>query len=154
MAKYSDDFRAQVIALLDGAKYSANKTKAVNEVYHYLNGRVPKRTLFRWGNRENRPAPAKLVTSKKGDLADALDGLIWQLVEHATDPDTIDEMSGRETSTSIGIYVDKVRLLRGMPTEIIEIMPDFVGALQAAGKEPKEFMKRVIDRVTQHDIIQ
>lgn len=154
MAKYSDDYRAQVITMLDAAGYSENKTKAVIEVFHYLNGRVPKRTLYRWGNRENRPAPAKLVTEKKGDLADALESLIWQLVEHATDQDTIDAMSGREASTSIGIYVDKVRLLRGLPTEIVAIMPDFVEALQTAGKDPKEFMSRVIDRINQSDYVQ
>lgn len=146
MARYSDEFRAQVIALLDGANYYENKTKAVTEVYKYLQGKVPMRTLYRWGNRENRPAPAKLVTEKKGNMADALEALTWALVEHAAQPDTIDDMSGREAATSIGIYIDKMRLLRGLPTEIIEVLPGFVDALAAMGKDPKEFMNRVIER--------
>lgn len=146
MARYSDEFRAQVIALLDGANYYENKTQAVNQVYKYLQGKVPKRTLFRWGNRENRPAPAKLVTEKKGNMADALEELTWALIDHAAHPDVIESMSGREASTSIGTYIDKIRLLRGLPTEIIEVIPGFVDALAAMGKDPKEFMTRVIER--------
>jgi hypothetical protein len=45
-------------------------------------------------------------------------------------------------------------LLKGLPTEIIGVLPNFIQALTQAGKDPKEFMDRVIDRLTNENYVQ
>lgn len=117
MAKYSDEQRAGAIAMLASAGFATDKTKAVNEIYKYYKGAIPTRTLFRWGNGENNPAPAKLVTEKKEELADVFERVARKYLVHAENQDVIDDVSGNAAVVTAATAVDKMRLLRGEPTE-------------------------------------
>jgi hypothetical protein len=150
MAKYTDEFRATAIAMLVGAGFEKNKTKAVDEVAQYYRGKVAKRTLFRWGNGENSPAPAKLVTVKKEDLADVFERVAYTYLKHAESEDVVDEVSGNAAVTTAATAVDKMRLLRGLPTEILGLLPDVLEALRVLGQEPSDVFNRIIQRAAQH----
>jgi hypothetical protein len=151
MAKYTDEERANVIMMLhstgfyDGDSGDGAKTSSVRKVQGYFKGKYSERTIFRWGNGENNPAPDKLVNTKKRDMADEFKELVWLLVDHVKDADTIGEMSGQQAVTSIGILVDKMRLLMGLPTTIVGIMPDVMSALERAGEDPEQVFKRLIE---------
>lgn len=144
MAKYSDEFRASAIAMLEGAGFASSKSKAVEQVERYYKGKVSKRTLFRWGNGENNPAPAKLVTEKKEDLADVFERVAYKYLKHAEHEDVIDEVSGNAAVVTAATAVDKMRLLRGLPTEIISIIPLVVDALKGAGYDPVQVFNDII----------
>ncbi len=134
MAKYTDEFRAGAIAMLTAAGFDTNKAKAVEQVSRYYKGQVSERTLYRWGNGENSPAPAKLVRGKKEELADVFERVAYKYLQHAEHPDVID---------------DEMRLLRGLPTEIISIIPDLVSAIQRSGDDPEQVFKRLLQRANE-----
>lgn len=144
MAKYTDEFRATAIAMLIGAGFDKNKTRACEEVATYYKGKVSTRTLFRWGNGENNPAPAKLVTEKKEDLADVFERVAYKYLKHAESDDVVDDVSGNAAVITAATAVDKMRLLRGLPTEIISIIPQVVNALESAGYDPVEVFNDLI----------
>ncbi len=144
MAKYTDEFRASAIAMLAGAGFADNKTKAVEQVATYYKGKVSTRTLFRWGNGENSPAPAKLVTEKKEELADVFERVAYKYLKHAEHEDVIDDVSGNAAVITAATAVDKMRLLRGLPTEIISILPQVVDALKGAGYDPVQVFNDII----------
>ena len=116
--QYNDEFRASAKVMLEVAGYPET-IGALAKVASHL--KVPERTLSRWFRGENNPPPDKLVRVKKGNLADALEDIAWRLVRHVKDPEVISEMTGQQAATSIGILIDKIRLLREEPTERIAV---------------------------------
>lgn len=113
-AQYDDEFRASAKVMLEAAGYPGTPGALIKVARHL---KVPERTLSRWFKGENNPPPDKLVRLKKGNMADALEDIAWRLVRHVKDPEVISEMTGQQAATSIGILIDKIRLLRDEPTE-------------------------------------
>lgn len=146
MAKYSDEFRASAIAMLLGAGFAENKSKAVETVERYYKSKISARTLFRWGNGENSPAPAKLVTEKKEELADVFERVAYKYLRHAENEDVIDAVAGNAAVVTAATAVDKMRLLRGLPTEIVEVIPQLMDALKAANMDPTETFNRMLQK--------
>lgn len=150
MAKYTDKFKATAVITLQAAGYPSNPYK-LEQVAKNLG--VPSRSLRRWYNAEVGAPSDETVIEVKKDMTEDLQRLAWKLIAHAGDEDVIDEMSGQSTITSIGILIDKIRLLTGLPTEIIGIMPEFVSAIQKTGQKPEDVMRRFIERSSQRDNI-
>jgi hypothetical protein len=80
-------------------------------------------TLSRWFKGEQNPPPDNLVTIKKDDLADKFEDIAHLYLGHASRDDVLEAVSGQQAITSAAIAVDKMRLLRGLPTEIIDVAP-------------------------------
>lgn len=144
--RYTDKFRASAIVMLEAAGYP-QRIGALTEVSRKLN--VPLPTLTRWYTRQQSPPPNELVISTRVNMADELEAIVWKMMHHVKRDDVIDEMGGRETSQSIGVLIDKMRLLRGLPTEIVAVIPDVVQALQSMGQDPVSVFQRIIDRAAQ-----
>ncbi len=143
MSKYSDKFKASAVVTLQGAGYPDNPHK-LKEVARSLN--VHHRTLRRWFNNDTGAPSDNIVTQEKRDMSEELRKLFFKLIDHALDEDVITEMSGQQAVTSMGIVFDKMRLLMGLPTQIVGIMPDVVAALERAGEDPEQVFKRLIER--------
>lgn len=139
--RYDDKFRASAVVMLEAAGYPAN-AHAVVEVAEHLH--VPDRTLRRWFNGTNNPPPDDIVQQEKKDLADLFENAARIYLTHGTDPEVVAEVSGQASMTAAAIAVDKMQLLRGMPTEIISMIPDVVKALKAAGYEPAQVFNDLI----------
>lgn len=116
--QYDDEFRASAKVMLEAAGYPGTPG-ALSKVAKHL--KMQPRTLSRWFNGENNPPPGKLVSIKKKDMADALEDIAWRLIHHVKDPEVIAEMTGQQGATSIGILIDKIRLLREQPTERLAV---------------------------------
>ena len=120
MSKFDDNYRAGAVVMLQTEGYPQDEF-AIGRVHTYLKQRSPypsKATLINWFTGASNPPPLKNLNDKKRDMVDALQALTWKLVDHATLDGTISEMSGQSTITSIGILIDKTRLLLDKPTEI------------------------------------
>lgn len=144
--RYDDEFRAGAVAMMHAAGYPGTPgalTKVGNQLH------VPERTLSRWFNGENNPPPDKLVNIKKGDMADALEEVAWKLLDSMADADAIADAPLQQRATAYGIAIDKMRLLRGLPTEIVALIPDVVSAIQSLGQSPAEVFNRIIQRAKQ-----
>ncbi len=61
--------------------------------------------------------PLQEVVARK--LDEKLESAAHRFVDHATKDDIIDKMNGREAMTSAAIAIDKMRLLRDLPTVIL-----------------------------------
>lgn len=133
MAKYSDKFVASAIAMLQSAGYPDN-VYALEQTAKYL--KLPSRTLRRWAAGENRPGAQQLVKEEKKALADVYHDITYQLLEHASNQDVIDEMSGKDAVMAAAIATDKMRLLQGLPTEIIQVLPELLALAQKKGIAP------------------
>lgn len=110
--RYDDKFRAGAIALLEAAGWP-NTEGAMTRTANHL--KIPVRTLSRWANQENNPAPDELVIEKKADLADLLTAEI-EAALNAMGTARADA-SYRDLGTVIGILTDKLQLITGGPTE-------------------------------------
>lgn len=119
--------------MLIAGDYPANPAK-LEEVARY--GKVPSRTLRRWYNREYGAPPDNIVTQQKRELADVFEDIAYKYLTHAAKDDVIEAVSGNAAVVTAATAVDKMRLLRGLPTEVIAIVPDVVSALQKAGYDP------------------
>jgi hypothetical protein len=85
---------------------------------------------------------------------EALDNVFEEVarryLDHSVKPDVIDEVKGKDAVIAAATAVDKMRLLRGLPTEIIEILPVIERlhtALIESGKSPADVFERMIQRL-------
>lgn len=107
--------------------------------------KVPPSTLHRWFHGKNNPAPSDVVNEKRRDLSSMIEGEIYEIFKVL--PAKRDEATYRELTTSVGILVDKMRLLQGLPTEIIQILPGFMDSLNKAGYDATEFFRKAQERL-------
>ncbi len=145
--RYTDEERASLVVMLESEGYPG-KLGALTKVSEY--SKVPKRTLRRWFKGENGKPPDKVVRLKKEDLADKFENIAHAMLDHAGESDTIGDMDGKGAVMSAAIATDKMRLLRGLPTEIIEIIPtiqDIYKALEDKGLEPGIVFGRMKQRL-------
>lgn len=110
--RYDDKFRAGAMVMLEAAGWPHTEGALTRTAAHL---KIPARTLSRWANGENNPAPDELVIEKRAELAD----LLRQEIRSALNamgtvrPDA----SYRDLGTVIGILTDKLQLITGEPTE-------------------------------------
>jgi len=112
--RYTDDFRASVVIMLDAAGYP-NVIGALTAVSKKV--KVPGRTLSRWYRKEQNPPPDLIVREKRGEMVDRLEDIAHQLLT-AMQAD-LEDAPLRETATAFGIVFDKRQLLTGGATENI-----------------------------------
>lgn len=93
------------------------KPGALMTVANHLS--VPHATLSRWARELNNPPPPELVQEKRLDLVAELTELLGLTLAAAKD--TVGEATNKELATAIGIYIDKLQLLSGKPTDRQEV---------------------------------
>lgn len=133
-----------------------NITKAVmQEIANVLGRPVASSTLHRWIAVERRMRLLEGKSSIPDEVrlraTETLDA-IWEqrareLLSRAGEPGVIEKMSGRDLIISAAVATDKMRLLRGLPTEYVQALPSFFDALKLAGIDPLAFMHSVMERI-------
>lgn len=103
--KYTDEERAAALAALDAN--AGNVARTAEQLG------IPASTLQYWQEMDALP---KLREQKKVQLADRLEEIAYQLVEAL--PGKIKKANLLQTATTLGITIDKMQLLRGLPTNI------------------------------------
>ncbi len=114
--RYDDKFRANAVLTLEAAGYP-NTPGALAAVAKRL--RMPETTLHGWAREKHNPPPTQLRSEKKGELIDWIKeelGCIFTAMPGAR-PDA----SYRDLGTVAGILTDKLQLLTGKPTDIIQV---------------------------------
>lgn len=72
------------------------------------------------------------------------------MVAKATEPEKINDMNGQQLMTAAGIAVDKMRLLRDLPTEIIQMSPILIQINQYAvllNLSTSELLTKLLDNL-------
>lgn len=115
VARYTDDFRASAVVMLEAAGYPDRKG-ALTQVAASL--KISRATISRWYNHKRNPAPSELVNEKRTDLKELLEnelrGALGEMADARMDA------SYRDLGTVVGILFDKKQLLEGKPTEIVD----------------------------------
>lgn len=103
--RYTEAEKAEALAVLEANAGNITGTARVVG--------IPAATLRLWRG-HSAPAPAETCEEKKQDLATALEEIARKLI--GAIPEKIGEASLQQVSTSLGIAIDKMQLLRGQPT--------------------------------------
>lgn len=145
MTNYTDKFKAGAVALLEAQGYPTNPN-ALEKVHQHLNRKPAKRTLMRWFHGENGAPDDKLVRQSKKEIADVFEDVAYKYLARAGEQDAVDETKGKDAVMTAAIAVDKMRLLRGLPTEIVVLVPGFIEAIKKLGQDPEVVMRKAIER--------
>jgi hypothetical protein len=113
--QYSDTQKAEALAALDANGGKVKPTAAALS--------IPEKTLEEWSkNRGINPEVANIRAGKREDLADRLEELAHSLLDGAAGK--ILDANLSNVSVSLGIAIDKMRLLREQPTSITAALTD------------------------------
>lgn len=163
---YSDLDKAMAVEIVNrnGGRLDAT---TIAEVRQILNApTLSGSTMHGWLKRAARPpirpdsppdSGSRII--KKGDAPEApstvqgvaaqtLDVIMEQVaheyLRHARKPEIIGASGGFEAIKAAATAIDKMRLLRGLPTEIIAVLPALVNALEGNGIDATEFFKMAL----------
>lgn len=113
--QYSDEFRASAVLLLESEGYP-DERGAITRVSDHLH--VPRSTLKGWFNKANNPEPAQIRQIKKAEIVDLLRAEIYAALDEMKN--SREFASYKDLATSFGIFIDKLQLLSGEPTQRIK----------------------------------
>ncbi len=108
---------------------------------------VTERSLQRWWKQQNNPRYDKVVAQEKKDLATLFENIAHKAL--GVVDEGIEEEDAKSAMTVAGIAVDKMRLLRGLPTEIIDVAPQLsrlVELMKQFEHKPEDVFARMIER--------
>lgn len=109
--QYSDNDKAAALAVL--AANGGDLRKTARDLS------IPYSTIRKWANDKGINSDVvNEVTSKKKNLADSLEEIAQNLVDAM--PGKITAANLQQVATSLGITIDKMQLLRGKPTGIVD----------------------------------
>lgn len=155
MAKYSDTDKILAIQVIN--RYDGNVSQALDEIRKLLqNKTIAHSTVYRWW--VSRADFASLQDDKKNEapiddnwakktLDDYFEKIAYTYLDQAVDPDVVAKTSGNQAVMTAAVAVDKMRLLRNLPTEIVSIMPDLMASIKALGKDPYQFLQLLKDKL-------
>ncbi len=122
---YDDQFRSSAVLMLRSQGYPETDGALALVAKHL---KVPMSTLSRWFKGTSNPPPSKLVTKKGEDLRTLFMDEIYAIM--GVLPDKRDEASYQQLTTSMAIFFDKVRLIDGLPTEILQVTSQLLEAFK------------------------
>ena len=151
MAKRQYTSDEKVLAVEIVAQYEDEVTKDALATIRTALGadKLNKTTVYRWMAKhpvatELQPIKKRAVELVEKNLDDVFEALARQLLTHAANPDIVAEMKGQQAVTSAAIAVDKMRLLRDMPTEIVQLWPGLMTALNDLDLDPAAVFESII----------
>jgi hypothetical protein len=108
----TDEQRTQALAAL-AANGGKDTRGAIYRTAQEL--RIPAATLRAWANGKHPPVAAQSADIKRGDLADALEAVAWQLIDLM--PAAARKAPLNQLAIAASISIDKARLLREKATQ-------------------------------------
>ncbi|MFA7386072.1 MAG: hypothetical protein WCZ87_00270 [Thiohalobacteraceae bacterium] len=118
-----------------------------------------KSTVYRWVQAARlQPVASELHHEKKAVDEEALDVALDEMFEetarkylrHALKEDVVASTKSRDAVMNAAVAVDKMRLLRNLPTEVILVLPDLVGAIQDAGLSAGDVFNALLQEIRVH----
>lgn len=110
--QWTDEEKAEILAALDANGGNVKRTARQCG--------VAVSTLRGWAKgRGTNAGVSKLRPQKRGELADALEDIAWQVIGLL--PSKLECAEVRELSTLLGVSLDKLLVLRGQPNNRTEV---------------------------------
>lgn len=143
---YTDAFRATVVAALIADGYP-DREGALTKVSKAFG--LHARTVSRWASGEQNPPPDQSVTEKKGDMASLIEDEIYAVL--GIMPDKRDRANYSQLTVALGVLIDKMRLLRNLPTEIVHVIPPLVDEMNRAGMNASDVFQAMLTRLKEQN---
>jgi len=159
---YNEGQRALAISIIErsGNEVTADVLHVVREALGTPD--ITAQTLRNWLKQKSQPK--NFAHEKKENFAQihvsdtvqsaaevALDDLFETVarryVQHALKDEVLKEMKGKDAVIAAATAVDKMRLLRDLPTEIIAVLPALVDAMERAGLKPSDVFNTMFQRL-------
>lgn len=83
-----------------------------------------------------RPIDATIAATEvaaRKALDQLMEDMAYRLLEHASDPDVIKRMPGRDTMYSVQVAINGMQSLRNMPPELVDLVPMMVAVYKRHG---------------------
>jgi benzoyl-CoA reductase/2-hydroxyglutaryl-CoA dehydratase subunit BcrC/BadD/HgdB len=107
----------------------------------------PSQTNF--ADKKTNLSPADVQQHVEETLDNTFERIARQYLAHASEDEVIDATKGKDAVIAAATAVDKMRLLRGLPTEIVQMMPDVLAAIEKLGQKPHDVFQRIIQQAIQ-----
>lgn len=162
---YTDADR--LIALETIERHDGSVDDAIDAVREMLGKKVSRATLFNWLSKKDSlksvPVVQPVRQDKKIELvklppdwaAETLDNVFENVarayLERAQDEKAIEKTNGKDAVMTAAIAVDKMRLLRNLPTEIVGVLPGLVESIRRAGYDPVAVFTRLQEKFDGQD---
>ncbi len=153
MPLYTEGQKAIAIEIASRHATELNAS-ALAEIRLALNNpTLPKSTVWRWlhPDRATKKKVSTVSIAVQEKAAKALDQIFEDTARaylaHAQKPDVVNKTSGQAAVLAAATAVDKMRLLRGLPTEVVEILPGLMSAIVARGLNPVVVFKSFYERL-------
>lgn len=138
---YDDQFRASAVVMLKSQGYP-EMIGALSMVAKHL--KVPTRTLRRWWTGASHPPPDNLVTGKTFDMRGAIQAEMEAILTDM--PVARADATYPQLGTVYGILFDKARLLDGLPTSVVAILPELVAELERSGVLARDVFQAMLNK--------
>lgn len=161
---YTAEQKALALALV--ARHGGMTSEALADIEAALGKRVSTSTLHSWipkpesksetpepksETEREKKTPGALVTAEvQAQAEEALDmmfeAVARRYLTHATDDSVIANVKGKDAVIAAATAVDKMRLLRNLPTEIVGMLPEVITALHILNQKPSDVFLAIIRR--------
>lgn len=153
---YSDAEQALACEVIE--RYGGEVTKdALATIREALSApKLNKSTVHRWWQAGSHTVATELQPAIKKEAAtlasEKLDEMFEEvarrMLRHAIQPEAVADLDSKQAITAAAIAVDKMRLLRDMPTEIIKLWPGFMDAVEKLGTTPADVFNALIQQAS------
>lgn len=113
---------------------------ALTFVAKHLN--VPAMTLRRWFHGIQNPPPNQEVNEKVFDMRAAIQSEMEAILKDM--PVARADATYPQLGTVYGILFDKARLLDGLPTSVVAMLPELVSELERGGVKPSDVFNAML----------
>lgn len=114
---YTDEFRASAVLMLEAAGWPEVEGALARTARHLG---IPAMTISRWAKGVQNPPPNQTVTDQKESMLDILDYVMRGMgreLKRRIDDGEVSDVALTQVATTMGISIDKSRLLLGQSTE-------------------------------------
>lgn len=81
------------------------------------------------------------------ELDDAFEQIAHRYLTHAAKPKVIQDTRGKDAVMAAAIAVDKMRLIRGLPTAVVQVLPVIIDKITALGLSPADYFNAMIQEL-------
>lgn len=154
---YTDVQKAMAVEIVrrSGGRFDSETLSTVRDALDAPNLSVS--TIYGWVKSEKPETVTETRTIKKESVQEAvaqaldvkLEAAAHRFVDRAVA--VADEANAKEAMTAAAIAIDKMRLLRNLPTEIVAVLPNLLDAIDRKGLKASEVFGAMLEELTRAD---
>lgn len=97
--------------------------------------------------------PKKIVPSEQTErtLDEMFESVARTYLNHAEKKGVVDDTKGKDAVMAAAIAVDKMRLMRGLPTAIVQLLPVIIAKIESMGLKASDYFEAMLQELADAD---